>query len=1349
MPSSNARAGKSSSKRSFRLATLAIFAALGCLIPLRASAQVSVLTQRNDISRSGVNSSETILTPANVATGFGRLFSYSVDGYVYAQPLYMPNVTITGKGVHNVIFVVTEHDSVYAFDADSNAGANALPLWQITLLDANHGAAAGATTVPSADVLTNDIVPEIGITSTPVIDANTKTIYLVGKTKESGTYFERLHALDIASGAEKLGGPVDLGGSVPGNGNGSVSGTLAFDPLWENQRAGLLLLNGIIYMGFAAHGDQGPWHGWLLAYNATTLQRTGAFCTTPNGIGSGIWMSGTGLAADVPDPVNHPFGRVFVATGNGTFDAAPPFTTTMDYGDDVINLDLTNGAFTVTDSFTPMDQDTLNQNDQDLASGGVLILPDQSTGPQHLLIEVGKSGRIYLINRDNMGGYDVNTDHVVQRVVGQVLGIFSAPTYFNNRVYFWATNDDMKAFSFTNGALSATQTASSNEFSNFPGPTTVVSANGTSNAIVWAIEADSSSSPEALLAYDATNVNNLLYSSDNLANDNPGSRIKFAVPTVANGKVYVPAQLQVSVFGLTGGQTATATPSITPAAGNFANSVQVTITDSTANSTIFFTTDGSTPTSSSTQYTAPFTLSATTTVKAIATAAGMLPSAVASATYTLEPKAATPTFSPAPGTFAASQQVTLSDTTTGASIFYTTDGSTPTTSSTPFTTAITVSATTTIKAIATAANFSTSAVASGTYTIQPPAATPTFSPAPGTYQAAQQVTLSDTTPGSSIFYTTNGTTPTTSSTKFTSAITVSATTTIKAIATAPNFSTSAVASGTYTIQTAAATPTFSPAPGTYATAQQVTLSDTTPGSSIFYTTNGTTPTTSSTKFTTAITVSATTTIKAIATASGFLTSAVGSGTYTIQTPAATPTFSPAPGTYAAAQHVTLADTTAGASIFYTTNGTTPTTSSTPYAGAITVNATTTIKAIATATNFLTSAVASGTFTIETPAATPTFSPAPGTYATAQQVTLADTTAGASIFYTTNGSTPTTSSTKYTGAITVSATTTIKAIATATNFLTSAVATGTYTIETPAATPTFNPAPGTYTAAQQVTLADTTAGASIFYTTNGSTPTTSSTKYTGAITVSSTTTIKAIATATNFLTSAVATGAYTINPPPPTIDFAGGFSALNLAMNGASTINGTRLQLTSTARSKVSTSYYATPANIQSFTTDFTFQLANGTQPSGEGITFCIQNSTPTAMGFAGGGLGFGPGTTRGRKGIPKSVAVKFDLVSNQGEGVNSTGVYTNGSAPTMPATALAGSGIDLHSGHTFAVHIVYSASQLALTITDTVTQASFTKNFNVNIPSIVGGNTAYVGFTGSTSWKTATQQILTWTYSAN
>src|ERR1700736_752100 len=305
---------------------------------LGAQAQINVLTQHNDISRTGQNNNETILTPANVNSNtFGKLFSYSIDGQAYAQPLYVAGVTI-GTGpqagtTHNVVFVATEHDSVYAFDADSNGGSNAAPLWKITLLDSAHGAGSGTTTVPNGDVGTDDINPEIGITATPVIDAASNTLYVVGKTKENGNYFQRLHALDITTGAEKSGSPVTLSAQVNGNGNGSSGGVLRFDAKLENNRAGLLLLNGNVYIAFAAHGDQGPYHGWILAYDATTLRQTSAFCATPNGAASGIWMSGAGLAADT---INS--GRLFVATGNGAFSAGPPYDASMNYGDDIIRL---------------------------------------------------------------------------------------------------------------------------------------------------------------------------------------------------------------------------------------------------------------------------------------------------------------------------------------------------------------------------------------------------------------------------------------------------------------------------------------------------------------------------------------------------------------------------------------------------------------------------------------------------------------------------------------------------------------------------------------------------------------------------------------------------------------------------------------------------------------------------------------------------------------------------------------------------------------------------------------------------------------------------------------------------
>src|SRR6202030_196878 len=449
---------------------------------------------------------ETILTPANVgSTTFGKLFSYPVDGWIYAQPLYVPGLTM-GAGTpqsgttHNVIFIATEHDSVYAFDADSNAGADANPLWQVTLLDAAHGAASGATTVPSGDVSTGDIVPEIGITGTPVIDTATNTLYVVGKTKESGTYVQRLHALDITTGAEKFGGPKPLSASVPGNGSGSSGGTLNWDPKWQNHRPGLLLLNGIVYLGFAAHGDNGPWHGWILAYSASTLAQTGAWCASPNGSGDGIWMSGSGLAASVPDSTGHPFGRMLTTTGNGSH-SAPVNTTvpliydnTMNYGDSIIKLDLANGVPTmnsngtvVGDDFTPHDQANLNNGDMDQASGGVLLLPDAVGGGKHLLAQLGKTGRIYILDQDNLGGYNPNnTSDPGEKAF--VNGLWGMPAYWNGNLYVWSVSDNLKAFSISNGILSSTFTSKSAESAGTYSPTPAISANGTTNGIVWSLK---------------------------------------------------------------------------------------------------------------------------------------------------------------------------------------------------------------------------------------------------------------------------------------------------------------------------------------------------------------------------------------------------------------------------------------------------------------------------------------------------------------------------------------------------------------------------------------------------------------------------------------------------------------------------------------------------------------------------------------------------------------------------------------------------------------------------------------------------------------------------------------------
>ncbi len=343
---------------------------VGTMGALVANAQVNVTTAQNDIGRTGQNLNETLLTTSNVnRSQFGKLFSQPVDGQVYAQPLYLSGVSFNGA-IHNVLFVATENESVYAFDADTNGGGNSDPLWQASMLSAAHGAAAGATPVSATSVGNTDLSPVLGITGTPVIDPNTGTLYVVSTDYENATYVQRLHALSVHTGAEKFGGPVVISGTVPGTGAGSVSGSLTFDPLWENQRPGLLLLNGIVYVGFGAQADNGPWHGWIFSYNAATLQQTGVYCASPNGIGGGLWMSGAGLAADQLDPANHPFGRMFVPTGNGTYDAGTPYTTKMDYGDTDLDLDLTNGVPTVTDEFTTYNQAVLDGADLDVGSGG-------------------------------------------------------------------------------------------------------------------------------------------------------------------------------------------------------------------------------------------------------------------------------------------------------------------------------------------------------------------------------------------------------------------------------------------------------------------------------------------------------------------------------------------------------------------------------------------------------------------------------------------------------------------------------------------------------------------------------------------------------------------------------------------------------------------------------------------------------------------------------------------------------------------------------------------------------------------------------------------------------------------
>ena len=525
-------------------------------------AQTNVLTQHNDVGRTGQNLSETILTPASVSSGtFGKLFSLTVDGAIQAQPLYVSALAVGGAS-HNAVFVATGHDSVYAFDADT-AGA---PLWQITLLDAAHGAASGATPVPSSILSCGVANSEYGVSGTPVIDPATNTLYVASETYENGNAVARIHALDLTTGNEKFGGPTAITASLPGTGSGSSGGNIQFNAAVQNQRAGLALMNGVVYIAFGAYCDLGAYHGWLFGYDAAKLTQKSVFITTPNGVESGIWMGGAAPAFDVSQGVN----RMFVTTGNGTYDATTPYAAnTMDYSDNVLRFDLSSGM-QLADAFTPFNQFLLQSTDTDLGSSGALILPDQSGPNPHLLVEAGKGGTIYLVNRDSLGGYNTASNQIVQEIDNQLAKTYGLPAYWNGNIYYWSSADHLKQFTLTSGVLSSSPVTTSQEVQlSGLGSMPSISANAATNAIVWSL--DTSQPTQILYAHDATNVANLLWSSSaNPTRDAAGTPFKFYTPTIANGKVYVPSVGALMVYGLPDFTLSASTPSVNVSAGQSA-----------------------------------------------------------------------------------------------------------------------------------------------------------------------------------------------------------------------------------------------------------------------------------------------------------------------------------------------------------------------------------------------------------------------------------------------------------------------------------------------------------------------------------------------------------------------------------------------------------------------------------------------------------------------------------------------------------------------------------------------------------------------------------------------------------
>jgi hypothetical protein len=503
------------------------------------SSSGDVWTYHNDNARTGQNLNETILTTTNVnSSTFGKIRSLAVDGKVDAQPLYLAGVQNIAGGTHNVLYVATEHDSVYAFDADSGTR-----LWKVTML--------GSGETPSDTRGCSQIVPEIGITATPVIDRRAGAhgvIYVVSMSKNSsGSYFQRLHALDVTTGAELLGGPKQVLASFPGIGDNSSNGRVIFDPAQYKERAALLLLNGVVYTTWASHCDIRPYTGWIIGYNSTTLSQTSVLNIVPNGSEGAIWMADTGPSVDSA-------GNIYVLAANGDFGTtmnANGFPSNGNFGNAFLKISTSSGL-AIADYFEMQNQQSENDSDLDLGSGGALVLPDlndRSGTVRHLAVGAGKDGHIYVVNRDAMGRFNPSANNIYQELTG-VLGnaVFSMPAYFNNTIYYGAVGDTIKAFTIANAKVSTGPSFQSSNSFTYPGATPSISANGRSSAILWAAE---NTSQAVLHAYDATNLHEL-YNSNQASGgrDQFGTGNKFITPMVVNGKVYVGTTDSVGVFGL-------------------------------------------------------------------------------------------------------------------------------------------------------------------------------------------------------------------------------------------------------------------------------------------------------------------------------------------------------------------------------------------------------------------------------------------------------------------------------------------------------------------------------------------------------------------------------------------------------------------------------------------------------------------------------------------------------------------------------------------------------------------------------------------------------------------------------
>jgi len=515
---------------------LMVCCALSILATIPSVGQVT--TSQYDNARTGATLHEKILTPENVnAKQFGKLGAYKVDGAVYAQPLFLPSVEIRGKGTHDVLFVATEHDSVYAFDANRPGDP---PLWHASFLDK----ARGVRTLSEDMVDCPFIRPEVGITSTPVIDIKTGTLYVLARTMiahkvGNDEYFQHLHALAITTGVEKFGGPKLITASVPGRGAGRTNRQVDFDPLRENPRAALTLANDSVYLTWASSCDVDPYHGWVMAYDPQTLAQKAVLNVDPDGSEAGIWLSDTGPAVDSE-------GNLYVPTGNGTFDAT---SGGRDYGDSVLKLD--GSTLAVRDYFTPFDQEAILAGDSDVGSSGPTLLPDQPGPHRHLLLQPTKHSILYVIDRDQMGKFHAASDAIPQKIqmAGEGLG---AMAYWNGHAFFATSNDNLRDYAIKNGKL-VPHTSSTMKFMT-SGATPSISADGNKNAIVWALTTKTWDGPEipaVLYAFDATKLGPPLYTSEqNSQRDRAALATRFAIPLVVKGRVYFAARAEVDVYGL-------------------------------------------------------------------------------------------------------------------------------------------------------------------------------------------------------------------------------------------------------------------------------------------------------------------------------------------------------------------------------------------------------------------------------------------------------------------------------------------------------------------------------------------------------------------------------------------------------------------------------------------------------------------------------------------------------------------------------------------------------------------------------------------------------------------------------